>query len=267
MIAKLIADLTNQCFATSLRDRTVPGIVLTQNNQEPFELYLARPTGALRWPLQLDPDSGNASLSGPALTLCSPGAGGPLTLALPAALTPIRNGFTGILDLATAEILAFLGNLAERPAVLSLDWVDAGKAITPFQGPVLVRQNAAAQTVTAINQLSGTSAELTLAAVGTTDLAPDKAFIQWFQHVTAGAGAGPYTHKLTLDSARALKGANFVLEIDIPATSNPTIQIYDNSVSGALLDTIAGDSDNATTYRFEAVLDGTTWKKENAAYL
>lgn len=266
---KFFADLTNQCFAVSLRDRSVPYQALTQDSQEPVEIYLVRPTFDNRWPFQIDPLSGSALLESPVVTLCNPGSLSAPTLTSPALLTPIRNGFTGTLDLATTEIAAFLGNLPERQAILSIDAVKDTLQRTLFRAPLFVRPHAIVGAPATSYELSGAGNPVAISATGVTDLAPAADFLQWFQLVNVTPGGAAFTHKLTLDSARALPGATFALQVNIPAGAHPpTIEIYDNGVSGSPLDSITGDTDNDVAYRFEAVLrPDRSWMKDNSQYL
>jgi hypothetical protein len=269
-MAKFFCDLTNQCFALSMRDRSEPLHRLTQDNHEPVEIHLLRPAYSIRWPFSYDPLSGSGTLQFPVVTLCNPGAtlSSELTLTSPSQLTPDRNRFVGTIDLATTEIAAYLRNLPERIAILSIDAVENDLPRTLFRAPVFIRAHAIAGAPTSSFELAGAGDPIAIIAAGTTDLAPSADFIQWFQLANVTPGGAPFTHKITLDSARALPGATFTVQVVIPASAfPPTIQIFDNSISGALLDTIDGDTDNPVTYRSEAVLVDNSWTKENAAFL
>lgn len=115
---------------------------------------------------------------------------------------------------------------------------------------------------------SGQSADITVRAAGTHDLVPDKPFLQWFQLVEVENGEdGPYTHTLTIDNVEAVVGAIYRIELDIEAGTNPTIEIYDNTTAGTLLQTISGQGDAATYFIFEARYDGTNWHKFDGRYV
>jgi hypothetical protein len=270
----LFLVIPNQEFANDFRNPNSPAIYFTQGVRQPIAVFLLEYTGDGAYPFMYRTSSGDASLIATATLLSS--SSSPSTLTVPVVLTPIRNGFKGVLALDTLEIATLLGNVggayAPRPSVeviFSLEVVDAdGETVESFQSKVTLRLAPASATApTPVTQLSGVSDDLTVTAAGTTDLVPGHAFIQWFQKVTATAGAGAYTHKLTLDSFGALEGATYRVEIDIPASSNPLIEIYDENTSGAPLESIPGDSDNATKYRFEAVFQDGHWIKDNGEFI
>lgn len=118
-----------------------------------------------------------------------------------------------------------------------------------------------------ITALFGGGTTITISAAGTHDLAPNRAFGQWFQRIIAQAGSGPYTHNFTLDNAYAREGAIFRIAVEVAASANPTILIYNESTGGTLLDTITGDSSNAGTYFMELYFNGTEWARINGNWL
>jgi hypothetical protein len=85
--------------------------------------------------------------------------------------------------------------------------------------------------------------------------------------VTAGAGAGVYVANLTLDPANALAGAILRIPIDFAATLNPTINIYDGTTGGTLLQTISNIDATARSFLFTAGFDGRAWHKESGAWV
>lgn len=113
---------------------------------------------------------------------------------------------------------------------------------------------------------SGSFDDIEVSAAGTTDLAPTTPFIQWFQLITPLVGAGAYTRKITLDNTKAAAGAIFRIEIDLPASSNPTIEIYDNTISGTMIDTVTGDPGQSSYYVLQARFDGVQWFKLSGAF-
>lgn len=145
----------------------------------------------------------------------------------------------------------------------------AGTQQTLLQRDILLTQPVAGYTPTPtlVAGLTGSGTPIAVSATGTSDLAPATQFIQWYQSVAASAGSGAYTYNLTLDNTLAQSGAEYTVLITLPASANPTIRIYDNTTAGTLLDTIAGDSSNATTYNFVANFDGTNWHKTQGEYL
>jgi hypothetical protein len=113
---------------------------------------------------------------------------------------------------------------------------------------------------------SGSFDDIQVSAAGTTDLAPTTPFSQWFQLITALAGVGAYTRKVTLDNTKAAAGAIFRIEIDLPASSNPTIQVYDNTITGTMIDTVTGDPGQSSYYVLQARFDGVHWFKLSGAF-
>lgn len=268
--------IPDQRFVTCIGGRLYlvpPSVIFTQGNKPSSlkaYLYQLNPAGpGDGYPLIYDPDfiaAGACSVS-----LTNPGSS-PFTLAT-APLSSIRNGWAGELNLDTVEIASFLGDRAERECILSIDTDDGdgGNPLTPFMASVLLRANAsgAAQPITLPGIISGNGDDLEVSAAGTTDLVPTHLFAQWTQRVTALTGSGAYTHKLTLDNGKARDGSIFRVTIALPASANPTIEIRDETAAGTLLQTVAGDSDNATSFYFEAEYNAETssWRKLTGQYL
>lgn len=113
---------------------------------------------------------------------------------------------------------------------------------------------------TEMEAYSGSFAVLTVSTTGTTDLAPGNRFIQWYQRVVVQAGAGAYTRKFTLDTAKAVDGAVFHVALEIAASANPTLSFYNESDAGTLLQTIAGDANNAQYLTAVFVFESTQWR-------
>lgn len=113
---------------------------------------------------------------------------------------------------------------------------------------------------------AGQSDDITVSTAGTTDLAPDIDFIQWFQLVTVATGAGAYTRILTLNPGHASEGSFFHVELDIAASANPTIEIRNETAGGALLQTITGSADAAGYFVFVARFDGNAWQKLSGSF-
>lgn len=142
--------------------------------------------------------------------------------------------------------------------------IDPSDLITPTSTTTLP---SSVYSVADIDAMFGTGLTITVATTGTTDLAPTKSFFQWFQRIIAEDGVGNYTHKFTLDNAKAKSGAIFRVAIDLEASANQTINIYDDNIAGTLLETVTGDSSNARYYFFEARFNGATWEKINGLYI
>jgi hypothetical protein len=57
------------------------------------------------------------------------------------------------------------------------------------------------------------------------------------------------------------------IPIDFAATTNPTINIYDSSTAGTLLQTITNIDANARSFLFIAAFDGTHWHAEDSKWI
>jgi hypothetical protein len=122
-------------------------------------------------------------------------------------------------------------------------------------------------TASQIDAMFGEFSSISVSANGTTDLNPATKFAQWFIRITAQAGAGSYTYNFALKHDNPKIGAMFWIAINLSQSSNPTINIYDNSTSGTLLQTVSGDSSNATFYLLQCEYTGTAWQKVSGVYL
>jgi hypothetical protein len=84
--------------------------------------------------------------------------------------------------------------------------------------------------------------------------------------ITAGAGSGSYTYKIVLITTGVQAGAMAEVEVNLAASANPTVEIRNATTSGTTVDTVTGDSSNATTYHFEGRFNGTAWEKWEGEY-
>lgn len=110
------------------------------------------------------------------------------------------------------------------------------------------------------------SAEVAVSSSGDTDLNPDdtKAISSFF--VSATAGAGTYTRNLLLKQPTPGETAQVALiRLSLSATSNSTVNVYDDTTGGTLIYTTSG---NAKRARQEIVVcvwnnDSTQWELMN----
>ena len=79
-------------------------------------------------------------------------------------------------------------------------------------------------------------------------------------NVTISAGSSPYTASIVIPDTGASSGYFYDVYLSIPASSNPTVNIYDGSTSGTLLSTVNtnGVAGNTTLSFF---YNGTAWVK------
>jgi hypothetical protein len=117
-------------------------------------------------------------------------------------------------------------------------------------------------------------AALNLNAAGTSAITNANPWIAGRQPVTLAAGGGAYVANLTLTDVVAvtstpLAGAVLRVIVDFPASANPTLNIYDSSVAGTLLQ---GPLTNpnpaiAQSFYFQAGFDGANWHKEDGHWI
>ena len=106
-------------------------------------------------------------------------------------------------------------------------------------------------------------------ATGSLAIAPTKHFSQLTQRILAGAGSGAYTLTVTIARTKALPGAVAKFYVQLPASSNPTIQIQDATGSVVLGNVTTPNGGTAAAYyAFEATLgaDG-AWHKTNGNWI
>jgi hypothetical protein len=98
----------------------------------------------------------------------------------------------------------------------------------------------------------------TVSAAGNTNLALLATQPNEVATITAGAGAGGYTHTVTLQSTNAHAGAFITVNVDLPASNNPRIELRNLTSGGTLIDEAIG---NGTARRvvMRCQFDGTNW--------
>lgn len=111
-----------------------------------------------------------------------------------------------------------------------------------------------------IDAMFGDSDTITVNADGTHLLAPQVGYVEWNQPISALAGSVPYVAKFVLDPSYPMDNATFRINIDLAASTNPEIQIYDGAAN-TLLQQIDGDATNARAFYFEARWTGAAWIK------
>jgi len=100
---------------------------------------------------------------------------------------------------------------------------------------------------------------LVVSTDGETTLNPPSPYSQWYQRIIAQSGVGAYTYVLKLSRMTPLTGALFRIQFEIAQSANPTIEVYDN-LELVALQTISGDSSNATNALLELEYDGSAWQ-------
>jgi hypothetical protein len=142
----------------------------------------------------------------------------------------------------------------------SLNVIDDG-GNSPSSNPVNAVTVAQAQGMIAALGWSG--AAVNISAAGATTISNSQTWLTGRQAISVGAGSGAYAASIILAHTNAMAGALLRLPIDLPASANPTMNIYDGSVEGALLQTITNPNPGRTaSFLFQAGFDGTNWHKE-----
>jgi hypothetical protein len=109
--------------------------------------------------------------------------------------------------------------------------------------------------------LAWSNAALNLAAAGTTDITYTQTWLIGQAALVLAAGSGAFAANLTLDPANVLAGAVLYLPIDLAASTNGTLNVYDSSTSGTLLQTLTNPDANARSYLLICRFDGMHWHK------
>jgi hypothetical protein len=109
---------------------------------------------------------------------------------------------------------------------------------------------------------------LVVSAAGNTSIGESQSWLMGRQPVALSAGAGAYVANLVISDGYALAGAVLRVPIDFPASANPTINIYDGSTGGTLLQgpLVNPNPGTAGSFYFQAGFDGTGWHKEVGAW-
>lgn len=180
---------------------------------------------------------------------------------------------SGTLDLRTVGTDMLLNGSAEKVVSLEITATPSGGTPWKTQRSITLRRAILEPAMTQPQSLnleaySGVSADVTVSTTGTTDLAPPNRFFQWFQRVIAEAGAGAYTRKLTLDNSNALEGAVFRVAVELAASANPTIQIFDDLISGTQIGlAVNPDPTIAAYYQGEFVFKSGHWEKMEEKFI
>jgi len=116
--------------------------------------------------------------------------------------------------------------------------------------------------------LAWTAGVAAISAAGNVSVQNGQTWLLGRQAFSAAAGAGAYVANIILSDANALAGALLRIPIDFAATLNPTINIYDGSTGGTLLQTITQiDASTARSFLGTYGYDGTHWHKESGAWV
>jgi len=180
---------------------------------------------------------------------------------------------TNALAATTAQRLVHLSMVAITTSgqtgticVGTLNVIDDG-GNSPSSNPVNAITVTQAQAMLAA--LSFNNAVAALSGAGTTAVSNAQTWLIGRQPISLAAGSGGYVANLTLSDANALAGALLRIPIDFPASPNPTINIYDNSTGGTLLEgpLVNPNPGAAASFLFTAGFDGAAWHKESGFWV
>jgi hypothetical protein len=148
----------------------------------------------------------------------------------------------------------------------TLNVIDAGDN-SPDSNPVNAITVTQAQAMLAAAAFC--NAVVTLSGGGTTVISNAQAWLLGRKPFSLGAGAGVYTQNLTISDANALAGALLRIPIAFPASANPTINVYDSSVEGTLLEGPLTNPNPGAAASFLLTLgfDGAAWHKESGQWV
>jgi hypothetical protein len=108
--------------------------------------------------------------------------------------------------------------------------------------------------------LAGNLADVNVAAAADATLLGIARFSLAARKIVAGAGSGAYTAKYSLAVADMREGAVVDLNVELAASANPTVEIYNGTSGGTLLATMANPAPAGAAYwygRFR--FDGNAW--------
>lgn len=98
-----------------------------------------------------------------------------------------------------------------------------------------------------------------ISSAGNTDFAIAAGVRNSSCNVAINAGSAAYLATISLLATNAVAGAIVVLQIAMPASLNPTIEVRNLTSAGTLLGTIYGHPTQARTWIVRARFDGTNW--------
>jgi hypothetical protein len=138
---------------------------------------------------------------------------------------------------------------------------------SPSSNPVNAITVAQAQAMVAA--LAWSNGVTNLSVAGTTTIAYGQTWLLGVAPFTLAPGSGAYIVNLTLSGINAIGGALLRIPVDFPASANPTLNIYDTSTGGTLLEgpLVNLNPGAAASFLFTACYDGANWHKELGLWL
>jgi hypothetical protein len=209
----------------------------------------------------------------------------PTTLAFLNSFTELTpNTFTGILNANDTRLVAAMAstttatmNLECAVTISSLEYIAPNVSINVQQqqisgpassegGPTYVTS---AVMAAALAALAGCSTAVALPQGGLVSIAPAQAFLSYQAPLALGAGSGAYTQNVVLSDANAVAGSVMYLPMDFAASANGTLEVFDGSTGGTLLEGPLTNYDPANAHSFLLIcrFDGTNWHKMDGHWI
>lgn len=108
--------------------------------------------------------------------------------------------------------------------------------------------------------LANSYSSTTISAAGNTTVSAWSNSRRGSRRLTVTAGSGAYTHTVSLSTTSAIADDRAEIDVIMPASANPTIEIRNASSGGTLLATIPTDAAVARTWRVICQYNGTAWQ-------
>lgn len=96
-------------------------------------------------------------------------------------------------------------------------------------------------------------------AAGNTGITMEAPYRRHKSKLTPAAGSGAYTHVWYLPTSGRIAGDEEEILIELPASTNPTIEIRNATSGGTLLHSVTGIA-SATNYIARCVFTGSAWE-------
>lgn len=182
------------------------------------------------------------------------------------ALDGLATGTTALPTIATNTLVAFdiSGLLYFYRLETGTDAESSPDVIRPddYNGST----NARVWKLQSVSSRSASSYEaISFSAAGNTDVTPGANSAVHHVVATVSAGAGSYTRTVALLTANASAGDRVSIRFDMPASTNPTVQVRNATSGGTLLTTIAGEAGGVPVCA-EYFYTGSAWVELGAYY-
>lgn len=115
------------------------------------------------------------------------------------------------------------------------------------------------------NHVSGARPSITAAASVT--LTPGNSVLAYTASYNIGAGSGAYEYDVILSPTGAQQGNKAFVNLNIAASTNPTVKVWNNSATGTPLDIVGGSSAAASVWHAEYTFNGTAWEKDFSLFM